>query len=359
VVGRARLIGRGTGGAGRPGARRSALALVALGLLAGLPAPDGGPPARGATASAPVPVPPGARQVPAAVGAPPLTGTLTLPAGAGPFPAVVLVSGSGPNDQDETIGPNHPFRDIALGLAARGIASVRYDKRTRDDPTSIDPRTFTPTQEYVPDALAAIRLLRRTHGVDSRRIFVLGHSLGGTYAPLIATRAPAVRGVILLAAGAEPLGAAFRRQVRYLSTLPGAIGAQARAQLPEVTRLAAEITDPAALAEADPATRFPGGVGPAYYLSELRYDELATARALRRPILLLQGERDYQVTPRDDLARWIRALRGRRDVRVVRVPGADHLFLDGSGPPTPQEYGRPGQVDPAAIAAIASWVRTR
>ena len=209
----------------------------------------------------------------------------------------------------------------------------------------------------MPDALAAIRLLRAARRVDGRRIFVLGHSLGGTYAPLIAARAPAVRGAILLAPGAETLGAALERQVRYLATLPGAIGAQARAQLPEVTRVAADITDPSALAKADPATRFPGGVGPAYYLSELRYDELATARALRRPILLLQGERDYQVTLRDDLALWLRALRGRRDVRVVRFPRADHLFLDGSGRPTPLEYGRPGHVAPAVIATIASWVR--
>jgi hypothetical protein len=98
------------------------------------------------------------RQIPIGVGSPPLSGTLTLPAGNGPFAAVVLVSGSGPNDQDETVGPNKPFRDIALDLAARGIASIRYDKRTRDYPRS-NPITATATQEYVPDALAAIHLL--------------------------------------------------------------------------------------------------------------------------------------------------------------------------------------------------------
>ena len=120
------------------------------------------------------------------VGNPPLNGTLTLPAHKGPFPAVVLVSGSGPNDQDETVGADKPFLDIADGLATLGIASIRYDKRTRDYPGSIDLATFTPTQEYVPDAVAAIHLLKRRSDIDTSRIFVLGHSQGGTFAPKIA-----------------------------------------------------------------------------------------------------------------------------------------------------------------------------
>jgi hypothetical protein len=184
--------------------------------------PAGGPP------PAPPPTPPTSlplpsttpsarvRQIPIGVGSPPLRGTLTLPSGSGPFAAVVLVSGSGPNDRDETVGPNKPFRDIALGLAARGIASLRYDKRTRDYPRILNPRTGTPTREYVPDALAAIDLLQHQAVISPHRIFVLGHSQGGTYAPLIAKRAPTVAGVILLAAGAEPLGAAMLRQTRYL-----------------------------------------------------------------------------------------------------------------------------------------------
>lgn len=301
-------------------------------------------------------VPAGVRQIPVGLGSPPLHATLTLPRGKGPFPAVVLVSGSGPSDQNETVGPNHPFLDIALGLAARGIATLRYDKRTRDYPRSIDPRTFTPAQEYVPDALAAIALLRNRRGVDPRRIFVLGHSLGGTYAPLIAQRAPEVAGVILLAAGAETPGGALVRQMRYLATLAGSIGAAAQAQLPEVTREAAQIDDVATLERDPPGTVLLGGAGPAYYLSELRYDEVATARSIPQPLLLLQGERDYQATVKNDLDVWLRGLRGRSGVTVVRLPHDDHLFLDGSGPPTPAEYAKPGRVDPHAIAAIAGWI---
>lgn len=198
------------------GTTKASVSLVvdAAGLIGGLHVGHAPASSAGATGSKSSPTtstsavgaPAGVRQMPVGIGSPPLRGTLTLPAGNGRFPAVILVSGSGANDQDETIGSNKPFEEIALGLAARGIASVRYDKRTRDYPSSINPRTFTPTQEFLPDALTAIRLLKRLRAVNSRRIFVLGHSLGGTYAPLVAQRAPEVAGVILLAGGAETLG---------------------------------------------------------------------------------------------------------------------------------------------------------
>jgi hypothetical protein len=335
----------------------------AQGLISGLhlqPAGATPPPALPLpSASATIPASGGSsvQQIAVGVGSPPLRATLTLPAGKGPFPVVVLVSGSGPNDQNETIGPTHPFLDIALGLAARGIASLRYDKRTRDYPQDLDPRTFTMTEEYVPDALAAIRLLEHTPIVDAHRIFVLGHSQGGTYAPLIAKRAPQLAGVIMLAAGAEQLGAAMLRQLRYLATLPGTTGDQAKAQLPQVEQLAVLLDSPAALEKESLTTVLLGGAGPAYFLSGLRYNEVATARAIPQPLLFLQGDRDYQVTVKDDLDVWLRGLMGRKGVTVVQFPGADHLFLDGSGPPTPVEYADPGHVDPKVIATIAAWVR--
>lgn len=317
-------------------------------------APSASPSASAATPAARAAA--GVRQIPMEVGSPPLQGTLTVPAGKGPFPAVVLVSGSGPGDQDETVGPNKPFRDIALGLAALRIATLRYDKRTRDYPQSVDPKTFTPTQEYVPDALAAFHLLERQPAVDPHLIFVLGHSQGGTYAPLIAMRAPQVAGVILLAAGTEPVGAAMLRQLRYLATLPGTTGLQAKAQLPEVERMAALVDNPAALSKESPETVLLGGTGPAYFLSGLRYDEVATARSIPQPLLLLQGDRDYQVTVADDLDVWRQGLMGRKGVTVVRFPKADHLFLNGTGAPSPLEYQKPGHVDPKVVAAIADWV---
>jgi len=296
------------------------------------------------------------RQIPVGVGSPPLHATLTLPAGRGPFPAVVLVGGSGPGDQNESVGPNKPFQDIALGLAARGIASLRYDKRTRDYPQDLNPLTFTPTQEYVPDALAAIHMLQQTPLIDPHRIFVAGHSQGGTYAPLIAKQAPQLAGVIMLAAGTESVASATLRQLHYLATLPGTIGAKAKAELPDLAAQIAQIDSRAALEKDSPSAVLLGGAHPVYFLSALAYNEMATARAIPQPLLLLQGDRDYQCTVKNDLDVWIRGLKGRKDVTVARFPKDDHLFLSGTGAPTPLDYTQPSHVDPKVIATIASWI---
>ncbi|MCZ6754260.1 MAG: alpha/beta fold hydrolase, partial [Gemmatimonadetes bacterium] len=119
-----------------------------------------------------------------------LPGTVTLPVDGGPFPAVVLVHGSGPNDRDETIGANKPFRDLAWGLAGRGIAVLRYEKRTRQYRERLMANTvgFTVDEETVDDTVAAVERLRRLDGIDPGRIVILGHSLGGMLAPRIGGR---------------------------------------------------------------------------------------------------------------------------------------------------------------------------
>lgn len=360
---------RGSAGRVRPHGRGSTLRRVALvmtaGLVVGAAACSNSAPAscsqgHGCPRTGPASTAAGVRQVSVGIGSPALRGTLTMPAGAGPFPAVVLVSGSGPNDQDETDGPNKPLRDIALGLAARGIASLRYDKRTRDYPGSIQVSTFTPTQEYLPDAVTAINLLRGRPGIDPHRVFVLGHSQGGTYAPLIASRAPSVAGVILLAASTSRTADNLLRQARYRATLPGSIGTQARQAIPGLQRLAAVVDNPQtleALLRQDPSTPIDSGTGPAYYLDELRYDQVATARRIPQPLLILQGDRDYQVPPAQ-FEVWLKGLAGRKNVTSAQFPPADHLFLDGTGRPTPAEYQRPGHVDPQVIAKIATWIRS-
>ena len=327
----------------------------AQGLIAGLHV---GPVVSPPTSAAASETPTGVRSVPVGVGSPPLMATLTLPPHAFHVPAVVLVGGSGPNDQNETLGPDKPFLDLADGLAADGIATLRYDKRTLDYSASINEATFTPTQEYVPDAVAAANLLRQRPEIDPSRIFVLGHSQGGTFAPLIAKTDPEIAGVILLAAGSEPLGPDLVRQVAYLATLPGAIGTQAKAQLPEAEQAERQIDSPSLATESPSALTSPllGGAGPAYFLDLRRYDEVGTARAIPQPILILQGDRDYQVTVADDLTRWLRGLAGRPDVTVHQYPQADHAFIDGPGPPSPADYDHPGHVDPQVIADIAAWI---
>ena len=300
------------------------------------------------------------RAIAVGVGTPPLKATLTLPVGSGRFPAVVLVGGSGPSDQDETVGPDKPFQDIADGLAARGIATLRYDKRTHDYPYSINQATFTATDEYVPDAVAALAVLQARAEIDSRRIFILGHSEGGTFAPLIAKAVPSVAGVVLMAASAEAPGPNLIRQVTYLASLPGEIGQAADAELPAVREAAAEL-DVRNLVTDSPTARLSpllGGTEPAYWLDRLHYDEVATARAIPQPLLFLQGDRDYNVTVADDLNVWLAGLEGRPHVTVFEYPPADHLFIDGAGPASPADYDHAAHVDPSVIRDIAAWVKS-
>ena len=140
-------------------------------------------------------------------------GTLAVPHGAGPWPGVVLLAGSGSLDRDETIGRNKPLKDIAWGLASRGVAVLRFDKVTYAHAAELkEAREFTLSDEYLPQATAAIALLREHAGVDPARVFVLGHSLGGTVAPRVAEADPSVAGMILMAGGAQPLHWVIVRQ---------------------------------------------------------------------------------------------------------------------------------------------------
>ena len=140
------------------------------------------------------------------------------------MPAVILVHGSGPNDRDETIGANKPFKDLATGLASRGIAVLRYDKRTRVHGAKVAALTdFTVNQEVIEDVIEAVKALRAQPRIDPARVFVLGHSLGGMLVPRIATADPTIAGLIVLAGAARPLEEAIVAQSRYIAVADGTI----------------------------------------------------------------------------------------------------------------------------------------
>ena len=271
-----------------------------------------------------------------------LRGTLTIPNGSGPFPAVVLLAGSGPQDRDETIGPNHVFKDLAEGLSTRGIVVLRYDKRTYAYKT-LDPQTTTVKEEVIDDGVAAVKLLRARAEVAHDRIFVVGHSLGAMMAPEVANQAAPVAGIVLLAPAGRQLPAVIVQQMRYL-------GQGSPKDLADLERQADEIS----AHKMPPAQYFFGAPASYYYDLDAR-DEVALARNLNIPILILHGGRDYQVIDQD-IRIWQGGLKGDDKVKVETFPSLNHLFIAGAGKPGPAEYNTPGHVDGAVIGAIASFI---
>jgi dienelactone hydrolase len=294
------------------------------------------------------------------VGAAPwaLPATLTLPRDKRLAPAVVLVHGSGPNDRDESLGANRPFKDLAWGLASRGIAVLRYDKRSKVHAAAMAkaPR-LTVKEESVDDALAAAALLRSTGGVDPKGIFVLGHSLGGELVPRIAAEDPKLAGAIVLAGSTRPLHEVMIEQTEYIAGLDGEVSAAEKKQIEAVRIEARKVEElkKSGRAESDAPIL---GAPPAYWLDILAYDAPAAAKKLTLPLLVLQGERDYQVTMKD-FSNWKKALGKNKNARLVSFPGLNHLFITGEGKSGPSEYQLPGHVDEKVVEEIARFVSTR
>jgi dienelactone hydrolase len=286
-----------------------------------------------------------------------LPATLSMPVGAGPFPAVVLVHGSGPQDRDETIGPNKPFRDLAWGLASRGIAVLRYEKRTKAHAGQFTPEMVarvTVQEEVIDDALAAVQLLHQTPGIDPGCIYVLGHSLGATLAPRIGQQDPSIAGLIIMAGMTRPFEDAVLDQYTYLYSLSGAMSdGQKLEQLKAKVR---RVKDPN-LSDQVPARDLPLNVYPAYWLALRGYQPAEVAKLLGMRIFVLQGGRDYQVTEAGDFPAWQSALEGKGNATLKLYPKLFHLFIVGEGPSTPQEYLVEGHISAGVIQDITRWIK--
>lgn len=287
----------------------------------------------------------------------PLPGTLTLPTAKDPVAAVVLVHGSGPHDRDETIGPNKPFRDIAWGLASQGIAVLRYERRTFTHGSKlVADKTLTLKEEVTDDALAAVKLVRERKEIDPKRVFVLGHSLGAMAAPQIGAKDERIAGLILLAGNSRPLEDLVLEQFTYIYSLDGPPGEEQKKELAKIKKQVDRVKAPK-LAEAK-ADELPLEMPALYWKSIRDYDQKATAAKLTMPMLVLQGERDYQVTM-EDFAGWKKALAERKDVRFKSYPKLNHLFHLGKGKAKPEEYGNADHVAREVIDDVAAWIKER
>ncbi len=284
-----------------------------------------------------------------------LPGTLALPVNVrAPCPAVILVHGSGPEDRDETIGPNKPFRDLAWGLASKGVAVLRYEKRTKEYGAKfVNDFTITLKEETVEDAVQAVRLLREMPEINPDGVFVLGHSLGGLAAPRIAAAEPRIRGLVVLAGSTRPLEDLVLEQTKYVLAPDGKLSVEGEAKLQQ---LKLEVEQIKALQPKDASA--PGlliGAPRAYWLDLRRYDPIATAKKLSQPMLILQGGRDYQVTE-GDFVGWKKGLNADPRVTFKFYPDLNHLFVTGRGKSTPAEYEKAGHVAEVVVNDIGAWV---
>jgi len=286
------------------------------------------------------------RQVTVGEGEWKLPGTLTVPNGGGPFPAVVLVPGSGPADRDETIGATRVYRDLAEGLGSQGIVVLRYDKRTKVYASRVGGMNrFTLHDELVEDAVKAAAMLRGLPNVDAKRIFMLGHDLGGYAAPRIAAEDPQIAGLILMGANARHLEDLLVEQVQT--------GGGSAKALENAKAIQAKVKSLESGDEDLPAVFNQPVI---YWLNLKDYDPVADSAKLGLPMLILQGERDFQV-PMKDFNLWKAGLAKSKGVVLKSYPALNHLFVAGSGPSTTAEYAKPGHVSPEVIEEIAAFLK--
>jgi len=285
-----------------------------------------------------------------------LPGTVTLPRGKAPFPAVVLVPGSPPMDQDSTAGPNKIFKDLAWGLASRGIAVLRYTKRTHQFGAGLGGgpiSSFTLAEELGDDAHAAVALMFSRPEIDHRQLYVLGHSLGGVAVPPIAAADPRIAGIVVMGTPPGDVLTVLLKRAEEGAQRAGGEG-EAHSKAIKVLK---ELRD-GQLSAGDVVNLY-GQQNPAGYWSWMRGHPagMITAR-LNRPVLILTAGHDVEALP-DAFESWKSALGGHTNATVRFYPGLFHLFLPsaatGSGD-VEEDWSRPGHVDPQVVDDVATWM---
>jgi pimeloyl-ACP methyl ester carboxylesterase len=298
-----------------------------------------------------------------------LSGTLTLPQGKGPFPAAILLNGSGPQDRDESFMGHKAFLLLADVLTRRGIAVLRSDDRGFGKSTG-DFNAAT-GQDFVVDAQAALAYLRTRREIDGKRIGLIGHSEGGIIAPLTAVADPQAAFVVLLAAPGVPsreLLAAQREAVGRTAGLPPEAVASNEVVWGRIEQALADAGDlgqgQAAAAKvlidtgmpADTANATVRQIASPWYKWFIAYDPRPTLARLQVPVLAMNGDKDVQVSAKQNLPAIREALKANPDATVVELPGLNHLFQTAETG-APVEYARIEEtMAPAALDTLADWV---
>ena len=298
-----------------------------------------------------------------------LAGTLTVPEGKGPFPAVILITGSGLQDRDETIAGHRPFLLWADTLTRRGIAVLRLDDRQRGRSTG--PVAQATTADFATDIEAALRFMRQRQDIDPKRIGLMGHSEGGVIAAMIAAHDKQISFIVLLEAPAVPGRQTMLAQRHWSAArqhVPETVSHQSdllvetvlNAMTPQQSQKAAE---QAASAAWNRLNRTQSGLPDSLHGLTLpairfydRYDPASVLSKVDCPVLATMGSKDRQVPPELNLPALKRALAHNSQARIIELPDLNHL-LQKAGSGDPGEYALiENDIDPSALKAVTDWI---
>ncbi len=283
-------------------------------------------------------------------------GVLSIPKGNEKHPIVIIVGGSGPTDKDGTIGANKPYKDLAWALAAKGVAVYRYDKRTANSSNlkGVETDKFTMEQEYLIDLKNIANTLSKDKRFDAKKIVIAGHSQGGFMIPYFKMNLPKVAGFIGLAANYQTIAEIIPNQLAYLSNLNNDSTTKA-AYSPLVAK--ANYTKNHIYDEhANNDSLFPGlTIAFLRHMDKYKPDNIASVLN-KKPMLFIQGARDYQVTPAE-LNLWKNKLKNACCATYIQFEKLNHMLLVGEGKSTPSEYNLPNNVPEYVATEIANWVK--
>ncbi|MCC2326985.1 serine aminopeptidase domain-containing protein [Bacillus wiedmannii] len=285
-----------------------------------------------------------------------LNGLLTLPKGIEKPPVAILLQGSGPNNMDSIIGTglNRPFADIAHGLAEKGIASIRYDKRSYAYPKDV----FDVETEYLKDAKEAVRLVKEDKRVDSNKIYLIGHSQGGLLGPKIAQDNPEIKGFVSMAGTLRRLEDVVLTQTTLRVEQDTKLSGERKKEEMENTKESVQKIKK--LNTSDKKEVLLGY--PASYWSSLnKINGASIAKNLDIPMFIIQGTTDFHVLEKVDYKLWQETLAGKDDVSFKLYPGLSHLFMPGGSADKfdGSIYNKPAHVDSQVIEDVSGWINAQ
>ena len=289
-----------------------------------------------------------------------LPATLSLPNGKGPFPAVLLVPGSPPVDEDATVGPNKIFKDLAWGLASRGIAVLRYTKRCHqygDGFGGANGSSFSLKDESLDDARKAAALLAARSEIDHHQTYLLGHSLGGITVPQLAADDQSIAGIIVMGTPSADLLNVLIRRFEDAASDTGPMGQAAANLIPIFKKMQSGESTPGDIVEFFGQRSVAG-----YWLNIRKYEPTPVVAKLKARVMVLVGGHDAEVPP-DDLQSWKTALEGRANATVKFYPELFHLFMPSTaaqkGKDSQEDWGRASHVTQEVISNVASWLLSK